>query len=77
MIDFEKCFDRIDYDAIRGVLKYFGFGECFVKMIFLLFTEIEVCTLSNGYASKVLTKGRGCNQGCPCSPMVYNNIVVR
>ena len=27
VIDYEKCFDKIEYGAIQGSLKYFNFGE--------------------------------------------------
>ena len=71
MIDFEKCFDRINHDSIKKVFSYFGFGPNFVKMVMLLFTRIELCTISNGYLSNILQKERGINQGCPCSPLIY------
>ena len=71
-IDFEKCFDRVEYKSIAGAFHYFGFGEEFIKMLFLLFSDLELCTYSNGYVSKHMCKGRGANQGCPASPLVYN-----
>ena len=42
IIDFEKCFDRISHEAIRGVFQYFGFGDQMVHLIMLLFQDIYV-----------------------------------
>ena len=37
----------------------------------LLFTKIELCTTNNGFTSPLFFKGRGINQGCPGSPLIY------
>ena len=71
MIDFEKCFDRVDYRSIEKAFKYFGFGDSFVSMLFLLFNELELCTINSGYISNFFHKKRGVNQGCCASPLVY------
>ena len=71
-IDFEKCFDRIEYRAIRGSLKYFNFGEEFIRWVSLLFKSFSICTKNNGHFSELFRKTRGVNQGCPASPSLYN-----
>ena len=71
IVDFSKCFDRIEYQSIRGAFRYFGFGESFIDKMFLLFSELEMCTINNGYASDFFVKQRGVNQGCNLSPLVY------
>ena len=70
-IDFEKCFDRVEFESIRKVFKYFGFGDNFVQMLSLLFTDLILCTTNNGFISKCFVKGRGCNRGCPASPQIF------
>ena len=70
-IDFSKCFDRIDYLAIKGTFQYFGFTDKFIKMLFALFSEFEFCNANNGHLSDFQLKGRGVNQGCPASPLCY------
>ena len=70
-INFEKCFDRVEFKAIEGMFRYFGFGDGFIKMMFLLFSKLELCTNSNGFTSPYLCKGRGTNQGDPTSPLIY------
>ena len=72
VIDFEKCFDRIDHQSIKKVFKYFNFGEHFLEMLMLLYNDLELCTINNGYLSEFFQKGRGINQGCPASPLVYS-----
>ena len=72
MIDFQKCFDWIEFKSIRGAFQYFGFGEKFIEMLFLLYNNLQLCTSNNGYFSDFMVKGRGTNQGCPGSPLVYN-----
>ena len=41
-IDFEKCYDRVEYSAIRGTLKYFNFGDTFIDWLFLLFNNFYI-----------------------------------
>ena len=36
-IDFEKCFDMIDFSAIQGALEYFGIGPEFISNVMLLY----------------------------------------
>ena len=71
-IDFEKCFDRIEFQSIKGTFEYFGFGSKFIEMIFLLFNNLQLRTCSNGYSSTFMKKGRGVNQGCCASPMIFS-----
>ena len=71
IIDFEKCFDRIEHKAIRGALKYFNFGDYFIDLVFLLFTNMRLFNTNNGFSSKFLNKKRGINQGCNASPGIY------
>ena len=50
-IDFQKCFDMIDYTAIKGSMKYFGFGDTFINHTMLLFDDFQFCTQNNGHIS--------------------------
>ena len=71
LIDFEKCFDRVSFESIRRTFQYFNFGDKFIQMLMLLYNDFKLCTVNNGYFSEFMTKGRGTNQGCPASPLVY------
>ena len=70
-IDFEKCFDKIDYSAIFGALKYFNFEEYFVKSVKLFYTQFEVCMQNYGFQSQFFVKSRSVNQGCIISPRIF------
>ena len=71
-IDFLKCFDRIEHDSIYNALRYFNFGEKFISLIRLFYTEFRVCTQNAGHASELFAKTRGINQGCNVSPFCFN-----
>ena len=72
LIDFEKCFDRIEHRSIAGAMNYFGFGTNFIRMMMLLYNQLEMCMSSKGWISDFFCKTRGSNQGCLASPLVYN-----
>ena len=70
-VDLEKAFDLVDYSAIKGVLKYFNFGESFTRWTMLFYTHFEVCTQNFGYFSDFFEKSRSTNQGCIISPAIF------
>ena len=72
LIDFESCFDRVDHNSIRKTMAYFNFGDNFINMLSLLYSNLQMCTINNGYTSDFLTKTRGSNQGCPTSRQIFN-----
>ena len=70
-IDFQKCFDSVKNDAIIGIFRYFGFGECFVEWVRLLFTDFLLTVKNNGYTSSWFTQVNGYHQGCCFSPLAF------
>ena len=38
IVDYEKCFDKMDINSIGGALRYLGYGENFGKMV-MLYTQ--------------------------------------
>ena len=71
IIDFEKCFDKVDHKAISGSMRYFGIGEHFIHMVMLLFTKFELCTQNNGYILEWMAPSSGLHQGCCISPHLF------
>ena len=70
-IDYVKCFDRIEYTAVRGALRYFGINEDYINMTSLFFTDFQVCVGASGHHTDMFPKTRGVNQGCPLSPYLF------
>ena len=71
LLDFEKCFDRIEYSAITGAMRYFNIGENFIHWTELLLTDFYSCTTNNGIPSKYINVTRSCHQGCPLAPYQF------
>ena len=70
-IDFEKCFDKLEFTGIQGALQYFNFGPNFRAWSQLFFANFELCAQNYGFTSRYFPKSRGCNQGCNISPFYY------
>ena len=70
-IDMEKCFDRIDHQAIFSVLKLYNFGKNFIRWCSLFYNKFMVCTQNQGHRSQWFYKTRSVNQGCNISPGIF------
>ena len=70
-LDFQKCFDRIEFCAIKGALKFFGFAEYIQNWTDIMYTEYQVNTQNNGYFSNRISIQRGVRQGGPCSSLYF------
>lgn len=70
-IDFEKAFDKIDWDFMEEVLQKFNFGESLRKWIKLFYTNTEACVSNYGWLSQFFSVSRGLRQGCPLSPYLF------
>ena len=70
-IDMEKCFDKLNHQAIKASLAYFGFGPIFTQWISIFFEKFEFCTQNMGFTSNFYKKEQGVNQGCPISPSLF------
>lgn len=70
-LDFHKCFDSLDHQSIREILRHYGFGQNFITLIMLLYTNIESCTLNNGFSSSYFSLEKGSPQGSPASTVIY------
>ena len=70
-VDFYKCFDTLEFSAIKGAMKFFNFGEYFIKMVFTLYNSFESTILYSGNLSEYFTPSRGIHQGCPISGYLY------
>ena len=74
-LDFEKAFDTVSWSFLTKTLKYFNFGENFIKWISILYQDITSCVVNNGTASSFFKVGRGIRQGCPISSLLFILVV--
>lgn len=72
LIDFEKAFDSISWKFMYKTLKFFNFGPDLIKWINVLYNEAQLCVIQNGIFSQFFKIGRGCRQGDPVSPYIFN-----
>ena len=70
-IDFLKCFDRIETSALINAMKYFQFGNDFIKWTEIIYRNSQACVINNGYLSKSFQITRGVKQGGPCSAYYF------
>ena len=67
-VDFEKAFDRVEHSSLIEAFKYFGFPSNMINWIKLLFNEMVLCTINNGYTSPAFCPTSGIYQGNPIGP---------
>ncbi len=71
-IDQEKAFDRIEHQYLWKTLESFGFGSKCIRMIQVLYHNIESMLKVNGGLSAPFNISRGIRQGCALSGMLYS-----
>ena len=70
MIDFEKAYDRVNWEYLWATLRHFGFGQRFIQFVRLMYTNSEFQLTVNGNLIEPIRPSRGVKQGtrsCPCS----------
>jgi exonuclease III len=70
-IDFEKAFDRIEWQFIWESLQYFNAPPKLIEWIKILYQDITTCIINNGHRSEFFSPTRGVRQGCPLSPILF------
>lgn len=70
-VDFEKCFDMLEHDAIFNIMKLFNFGDNFINMIRTLFLNFDSCIQCNGHVSNFFPITRSTFQGSPISSFLF------
>lgn len=69
-MDWEKCFDKISFNAIDNSLEYFNFGPRFRQIVQILLSNSESCVLNNGHMSLPFQVLSGVKQGSNASPLL-------
>lgn len=71
-LDAEKAFDSVRWAFLYKVMGKFGLHDKFIRTIQALYDSPSARIKINGDLSSAFTLQRGCRQGCPVSPLLFN-----
>ena len=71
-MDYEKAFDRVDWRKVMEVLRKIGVDWRDRRLIGNLYMKQKVVIRIAEEESDAATIGRGVQQGCPLSPLLFN-----
>lgn len=67
-VDYQKCFDRLAWGAIKAALKFFGFGDSFCGYVQTCLNHSQLAVSNDGRISAFFNPTRGVKQGDCLSP---------
>lgn len=70
-LDAQKAFDRVSWQSLGHTLERFKFGPNLIKWIQTLYSNPMAAVRVNGTISGRFPLERGCRQGCPLSPLLF------
>ena len=73
--DFEKAFYKVSWSAIYAALQTFNFGEKFIELIQLMYSDPVSCVLNGGYTGEYFSLARSTRQGDPSSALIFALVV--
>ena len=71
LIDFSKAFDSISHEYIYESLKFFNFGDHFIKIVKTMLTGRTCTVMIDGYETLPFNIERGVPQGDTASPYLF------
>lgn len=71
-MDYEKAYDRVNWDFLFEISKSKGFGDKWINWIRSLVIGGLVGVNLNGEESNFFKTGKGLRQGDPMSPLLFN-----
>ena len=70
-LDQEKAFDRVEWNWLFDVLRFYNFGDIFIENLKTLYKNAKVSIMTNGYQSEYFDISRGIRQGDSLSALLY------
>lgn len=70
-LDAEKAFDRLSWKFIFKTLKTFGFHDCFIDILKVMYRRPKAVVKVNGALSESFDLHRGVRQGDCLSPLIF------
>ncbi|KAF1330506.1 putative Pollike protein, partial [Globisporangium splendens] len=74
-LDFEKAYDRVNWDYMFQVLDRMGCGGAFSDWVKLLYTSPQAHLLINGHIQPAICPTRGVKQGDPLSALLFLMVI--
>ncbi|XP_059071426.1 secreted RxLR effector protein 78-like [Cryptomeria japonica] len=71
LLDFEKAYDRVEWEFILMMLEAFGFPVEFCKWVKILLKDAPAQIEINGSLSQIMKLGRSIRHGCPLAPTLF------
>jgi hypothetical protein len=74
-LDYEKAYDRVDWNFLEEVLTTRGFGHVWRSRVLNLVKGGSICVRINDENSTYFKPGKGLRQGDPLSPLLFNLVI--
>jgi hypothetical protein len=70
-LDAKKAFDSVNHKFIRITLEKYGFGQNFIRVFEVLYTDLKANVLVNGWKSELIKISNGVKQGDALSCIIF------
>ena len=71
-LDYEKAYDRVNWDFLEEMLTSRGFGPKWISWIRSVVRDSSLCIRINDMDGSFFKTGKGLRQGDPLSPLLFN-----